>query len=71
MLKGSKSKFKKCLGNSKMYLSKKKKYQQELNELMYKNEYEIDHFIDRYWFINCPDYLSISKIRDKVHKLIH
>lgn len=40
-------------------------------EKLYQNEHVVDKFIDDYWFVNCPDHLSTSKINDQVYRMIH
>ena len=40
-------------------------------ENIYINKFEIDRYIDEYWFIKCPKELPISIVNERVERLIH
>ena len=50
--------------------SKKFKFCQNKDE-KYENTTQIDEYVDRFWFLNCPKSLSIFGLNEKVHNLIH
>ena len=39
--------------------------------IVYENLYVIDKYVDDYWYINCPEHISIKELDQKVYRLIH
>ena len=35
------------------------------------NEHIVDNYIDEYWFINCPEHLSVYHQNQAVQRLLH
>ena len=38
---------------------------------MYISETPIDNYIDKFWFINCPNNMSVAELRNQVRRLLH
>ena len=63
----NKSSFQKMIDKvSNMFSSKKSD-----SNIIFQNKYNLDNYVDQFWFLNCPDTLKITQLDKQVRNLIH